>query len=412
MERRLNSPVVRLQGFVAVQNRSRDDYQVPAALAEAGLLTRLVTDFYAPAPLRRLAGYFARRNHPAITWRRTTSVWTSFFGQVAGLVLRLRMERVFRVTDALLAARAARIARTTGAALMCYGSYVPQRAATRERLVIDFEYHPHPRATYAILSEDNARFPETQASFSRERRDWELTALDDPWRRADRIVCASAMTRRCLEAAGCDPAIIDVVPYGLSEPRALRRRDPGTCRFLFVGQGVQRKGLHHLIRAWQARERVGATLTLICYDIDPGIAATICASTIELLRRQSPDELDAHYHRADVMILPSLVEGFGLVYLEALSRGCHVVGTANTGLPDLGLSSEAASIVEPGAIPALGAAIDALIARKASGTLSPEAVQAAARSAWQWSDFRARIGEIAADELASWNARYAASGKT
>ena len=34
--------------------------------------------------------------------------------------------------------------------------------------------------------------------------------------------------------------------------------------------------------------------------------------------------------------MPSLVEGFGQVYLEALAEGTPILGTKNTALPDLG----------------------------------------------------------------------------
>jgi glycosyltransferase involved in cell wall biosynthesis len=42
-------------------------------------------------------------------------------------------------------------------------------------------------------------------------------------------------------------------------------------------------------------------------------------------------EMRAH----DVLVLPSLFEGFGLVLLEALSQGLPVITTANTGAPEM-----------------------------------------------------------------------------
>ena len=47
--------------------------------------------------------------------------------------------------------------------------------------------------------------------------------------------------------------------------------------------------------------------------------------------------------------MPSLVEGFGYVYLEALSHGCFCVGTDNTGLPDITNSNS--SLIIPAADP-------------------------------------------------------------
>jgi len=47
--------------------------------------------------------------------------------------------------------------------------------------------------------------------------------------------------------------------------------------------------------------------------------------------------------------------GFGQVYLEALAHGCPVLGTANTGLPDLGSESDGVFLVEPGNVTELAA---------------------------------------------------------
>ena len=48
--------------------------------------------------------------------------------------------------------------------------------------------------------------------------------------------------------------------------------------------------------------------------------------------------------------MPSLVEGFGLVYGEALGAGLFCIGTANTGLPDMNLSENEALLVSVGDI--------------------------------------------------------------
>ena len=381
------------QRFVVVHNGSRDGYQVAAALAEAGLLECLVTDLYAPRSLTGVAGFFARRHNSAIGYRRVRQVWRVFAAQAAARALRLPLDRVFAVTDGWLARDAARLARRRGAGLLCYSSYVPPRALSEGLPTIDFEYHPHPGATFGILARDHALYPETAESFGREEREHRRVAPDEPWRRAGSVICASSMTRRCLEFAGAGPARISVVPYGMAPAQIVAPRPPGDCRFLFVGQGIQRKGLHHLIRAWQARPRPGATLTLVCYRLDAAIAALIVDDSIRVLPRRTPEELARLYRQADVFVMPSLVEGFGLVYLEALAHGCHVVGTTNTGLPDLELGAEAATIIEPGDIRALDLALADLAERKRNGAFDPQAIaNRAAR--WSWADFRREIAAI------------------
>jgi glycosyltransferase involved in cell wall biosynthesis len=62
--------------------------------------------------------------------------------------------------------------------------------------------------------------------------------------------------------------------------------------------------------------------------------------------------------------MPSLVEGFGQVYLEALSHGLPVLGTANTCLPDLGGPGDRRLLRQTGDVDALAGML-----RDLSGTL-------------------------------------------
>ena len=116
---------------------------------------------------------------------------------------------------------------------------------------------------------------------------------------------------------------------------------------------------------------------------------------ITLLGHQSRAALDALFAGADVFVMPSLVEGFGLVYLEALAAGCHVIGTTNTGLPDMSLSQEAATIVAPGDPGMLADALSAIALRKRLRKIDPTTIRAEG-ARWSWSDFRHQIASHAA----------------
>lgn len=388
-------------GFVCTINGSRDGYQVPAALHQAGLLRRFATDYYAPDdPPRWLPAAMARRRSPLLPKGMTANAAACFLAQHGAARLGLPMNRVFPHTDALLARRGLDLARRLGANLYAYSSYLPPwKAVPPGMRLVDFEYHPLPGLTMDLLREDAARHPEAAWSFAQEQRQLGLEQVTESWRHADAVVCASRMTARSLEHAGCDPARITIIPYGFeARSGAAPRGAEGPAQFLFVGQGLQRKGLHHLLRAWRTVDPARARLTLVCYAIDPGIAALADQPGVTLLGRQERPALDRLMHAADVFVMPSLVEGFGLAYLEALAAGCHVIGTANTGLPDLPLSGAARTLVPVGDIAALVAAIEVLIARRAAGQLNPAAITAEAGS-WTWADFRARIAAHAQSVL-------------
>jgi glycosyltransferase involved in cell wall biosynthesis len=67
------------------------------------------------------------------------------------------------------------------------------------------------------------------------------------------------------------------------------------------------------------------------------------------------------YDRADVFVLPTLYEGYGMVVAEALARGLPVVSTATGAILDL-VGSDAGIVVPPGDLPAFTDALSRVIA--------------------------------------------------
>ena len=129
------------------------------------------------------------------------------------------------------------------------------------------------------------------------------------------------------------------MPYGA--PRAVARAHAPAndrsrpLRALFVGHLSQRKGLADLHEAME-HVRGLVTLTLVgprvaadCPALDQVIHAHHWLPPVPHARLL---ELMAEH---DVLVFPSIVEGFGLVITEALSRGLPVITTPHTGGPDL-----------------------------------------------------------------------------
>jgi alpha-maltose-1-phosphate synthase len=163
-----------------------------------------------------------------------------------------------------------------------------------------------------------------------ERKDAELRA-------ADHIFVPSAFVRETLREHPSITATIDVIPYGapLPNPLALagRGRTP-KLRLLYVGLLVQRKGLSYL---FQTMRQLGSVATLSLIGAKPPME---CPTLDTELQRHN--WLGVHpYDRVleimaqhDVLIFPSLFEGFGLVILEAMAQGVPVITTPNGGAPE------------------------------------------------------------------------------
>jgi glycosyltransferase involved in cell wall biosynthesis len=158
---------------------------------------------------------------------------------------------------------------------------------------------------------------------------------------------------------------------------------------------VQRKGLHHLVKAWSEGLYRDAELTLVLSRLDPGIARLINTLPVppRMLSDLSRDDLRREYANADIFVLPSLVEGFGLVYLEALAAGCLTVGTVNTGLPDLQLGKESVRLAPPGDVVGLVAVLADAIKDVNGGRIDKELIRQHGAD-FPWTRFRKGIREF------------------
>jgi len=294
---------------------------------------------------------------------------------------------------------AAKRAAATRSNLFLYSSYALEAFTshyhhTPHRVL--FQYHPHSAFEKSILSTDNVRYPEIGESYwgNNETR---LSGRADYreqecWKHADLIFCASTFTRNSLIEAGANERRCLVVPYGTEGTEVEELQPTESFKVLFVGSGGQRKGLHHLLLAWQRASLPPASqLTLICRVLDHGIerlAAKIPRIVIQ--RGVSARELRKAFASSTLFAMPSLVEGFGQVYLEALAHGCPVLGTPNTCLPDLGAERDGIYLASPGDVDELTAKIESL-AKVLPGNDSIRTASRICASRFTWKRFRAAV---------------------
>lgn len=383
--------------YVVSHNRDRDSYQVALALNESKKLARLVTDIYVP-PESKLACFpkLAKRYVAGLPGTAVSSCLTAFFVQMLLFVKSVSRRHIFSFAQRAISRKAGKIAHNQGCGLLAYSDHADlafKQVSNENIPKILFMYHPHYLLIEKLLKEDQQNWPMSHMLPEPELLyDWsEKQAADGQIQMADLIVCASTFTKRSLCYAGVRADRIHVIPYGVrpvAEIVVTERRSAGV-RFLFVGQGRQRKGLHILFEAWRALGLSNATLTCVCYSMDPAIVG-LTPPGVEILPKLSASDLAAEYQRADVFVMPSLIEGFGLVYLEALSMGCYVIGTENTGLPDLNAPEWAARTVPAGEVDALVSAIMSTYEMVANKQLNRSAIRDFC-AAFTWELFRSRL---------------------
>jgi glycosyltransferase involved in cell wall biosynthesis len=220
-------------------------------------------------------------------------------------------------------------------------------------------------------------------------------AYEEPLLRADRLVAVSGHGREVLLSRGVEARRVHVVPPGFDGvPRGERaNHEDDLVRVLCVAQWIPRKGILTLVEAWKLHERPGAVLELVGEtDADREYEARVRAaieaeprSSIAVSGRVDAATLGEAYASADVFVLPSRYEGYGIVCAEALASGVPVIACDVGPIPEL-VGSEAGVLIQPDDEKALSAAMDLLLGDAALRASMSEAAARRASTLPRWED--------------------------
>jgi len=101
--------------------------------------------------------------------------------------------------------------------------------------------------------------------------------------------------------------------------------------FLFVGQIHVRKGIAHLLRAFDQVPSSAASLTLVGGLAVPTAALEPYRSRVRHIDSLPRSEVVAHFLAADCFIFPSLFEGSAIVLNEAIGTGLGIIQSRAAG---------------------------------------------------------------------------------
>lgn len=145
---------------------------------------------------------------------------------------------------------------------------------------------------------------------------------------------------------GADPQRVEVLPPGIDLERwqPAHHRPEGPLRILFVGGDMERKGGDLLFQAFRALPPGSAELLLITRSqVEPQAGV----QSYYGLQPNSPELIDI-YRAADIFVLPTYAEAFGVAAIEAAAVGLPAIVTAVGGLTDTVVEGETGFLIQPG----------------------------------------------------------------
>lgn len=156
---------------------------------------------------------------------------------------------------------------------------------------------------------------------------------------------------------GCDPDQVACIYVGSNANVSdihMDNVDYTNKNILFVGMDWERKGGPELVEAFKSVLKVhpDATLTIV------GSAPPLDVPNVRVMGRVPLEQVNKFYEKASIFCLPTRLEPFGVVFVEALQHSLPIVATNTAAIPDFVAPGENGYLVEVGSVQPLA---DALI---------------------------------------------------
>lgn len=193
------------------------------------------------------------------------------------------------------------------------------------------------RTSRELLEQEAERFPELASALQvTQEPTWKLERKEQEIQLADHIFVPSSFVEHSLLKVDVNKEKISVIAFGAPidyfQPQP--KNDP-LFRVLFVGRVGPRKGVHYLLQAWQELKFPQSELLLVGINDFPEGWLDPYSEKIRYISSLPHASLNQYYSSANVLVLPSLVEGLALVQLEALACGIPLITTPHTGASDI-----------------------------------------------------------------------------
>ena len=131
----------------------------------------------------------------------------------------------------------------------------------------------------------------------------------------------------------CNPLGVDLSKFSPGEAKLPN----GSFRIIYVGSLTYRKGIHYLVEAFRQAAIPQGRLVLVggaSHETDQLLGPTPVIG-LERVGHVPQAELVQHYRAAQVFVMASIEDGWGMVLSQAMATGLPLICTENTGGEDL-----------------------------------------------------------------------------
>lgn len=193
-----------------------------------------------------------------------------------------------------------------------------------------------------------------------------LANKDEELKLASHVIVASSFTKNSLKYYPNELNNIEVIPYGfpiVNDNLILAKKTNKPLKILFVGGLTQRKGIAEVFEVANHFSKhikltvIGNKTSNVCEELDKNL------SKYHWIPSLPHHEILEQMRMHDVLLFPSVFEGFGMVISEAMSQGTPVITTFNTAGKDFIDHGENGWLVEPGNLNAIVQIIENIIDR-------------------------------------------------
>lgn len=190
-------------------------------------------------------------------------------------------------------------------------------------------------------------------------------------RKADRVIAISEATKKDVEKIYDIPSSkIDVVYLGYEHVAKMTVKEVSVPKpfFLFVGVIKERKNVLRVVQAFIEFHKKHAEYNLVIVGKGSGgyyqkvldlIRDGGVENSVRILGYLTDEEMGGVYARAEALIFPSIIEGFGFPVLEAMDYGIPVITSSLSSLPEV--AGDAALLIDPRSVVEIAKAMEKII---------------------------------------------------